>query len=112
MTVITAVGFGGTPVPAILIGTSQNLSYNVAGGASAQSQAFGDNTTLIEVAAHVTGSGVRIATGTAPVASATSKLLPGSGTWFFVVAPGWKLAAISDDATTGTINICEAASLG
>jgi hypothetical protein len=69
--------------------------------------------TLIEVAAHVTGSGVRIATGADPDAtSGTNKLLPGSGTWFFVVAPGWKLSAVSDDATAGTINITEAASLG
>jgi hypothetical protein len=113
MTVITAAGFGGSSVPAIQIGTSQDLAYNAAGGANKQSAAFGAQTTLIEVAAHVTGSGVRIATGVNPDAtSGTNKLLPGSGTWFFVVAPGWKLSAVSDDATAGTINITEAASLG
>lgn len=113
MTVITAAGFGGSSVPAIQIGTSQDITYNAAGGANVQSDAFGAQTTLIEVAAHVTGSGVRIATGTDPDAtSGTHKLLPGSGTWFFVVAPGWKLAAVSDDTATGVLNITEAASLG
>lgn len=113
MSVITAAGLNGSAVPAIQIGTSQDLAYNAAGGANVQSAAFGDNTTLIEVSAHITGSGVRIATGTNPnVTVGTHELLPGSGAWFFVVAPGWKIAAISDDATTGFINITEAAAWG
>ncbi len=106
---ITAAGFGGTSIPAIMNGAIQDLAYNAAGGANAQSTAFGANTTLIEVAAHITGTGVRIKTGSNPDAtSGTAKLLPGSGTWFFVVNPGWKLAAISDDGVTGILNITEA----
>lgn len=115
--VITAAGFGGSSVPAIQFGVIRDLAYNAASGASVQSMAFGANTVLIEVSAHVTGSGIRILTGTNPDAKAppvgeAAHLLPGSGTWFIVVAPGWKLSAISDDATAGTLNITEAASLG
>lgn len=110
---ITAAGFGGSSVPAIQIGTVQDLAYHATGGANAQSAAFGANTHVIDVSAHITGTGVRIATGVNPdVTTGTHKLLPGSGSFVFVVAPGWKIAAISDDATTGFINITEAASLG
>lgn len=114
MSVITAAGFGGSSIPAILIGTVQDLAYNAAGGANAVSAAFGSNTELIEVAARVLGGGVRIAVGANPDVSTGGpyKLLPGSGSWFFIVHPGWKIAAISDDGNTGIINICEAMGLG
>ncbi len=110
---VTAAGFSGSAIPAVQIGTSQDLAYNAAGGANAQSNAFGIKTSVIEVAAHITGTGVRIAIGLNPDAtSGTNKLLPGSGSWYFVVAPGWKLAAVSDDVTSGTLNITEAVGLG
>lgn len=114
MSVITAAGLMGSTIPAIQIGVSQDLAYNASGGANKQSAAFGANTTLIEVSAHITGSGVRIAAGLNPDVTdgQTHELLPGSGAWFFVVSPGWKIAAISDDAATGFINITEAASWG
>lgn len=111
--IITAVGAQGAPIPVIQLGTSQNVSYNAAGGASTQSAAFGANTTLVMVSVNVaTGIGVRIATGTNPTASSTTTLLPASGSWYFCVEPAWKLAVLSNDTNTGTINITEAAAWG
>ena len=111
---VTAASFGGASVPAIQLSTSQDVAYNASSGTATQSAAFSDHCWLISVAVHVaTGSGVRIAMGANPDAKAqTSKLLPGSGDWFFVVAPNWKLSVISDDANTGTVNVTEAAMMG
>lgn len=114
MSVITPVGVNGVPIPAIQLGASQDRTYAASGGASAQSSAFGATTTLIQVSVHLgaTASGVRIAIAANPTAVATGTLLPASGTWFFAVQPTWKIAALSDDANTGTINITEAVDLG
>ncbi len=109
---ITAAGLGGSSIPAIMDGISQDVPYNAAGGANSQSLAFGPKTTLIEIAAHVTGTGIRIKCGQNPDATTGGKLLPGSGTWFSVVNPGWKIAVVSDDSNTGYINVTEALEAG
>lgn len=116
MSNITAAGFAGTSIPAIQLGTSQDLPYNPEGGQITLSQPFGASTTLIQVAAHIRGIGVRIAIGDpttlVSVASQSSTLLPGSGIYAFCVHPGWVLSAVSDDGHQGYINITEAATLG
>jgi hypothetical protein len=91
--------------------TSQNLSYAASGGASAASTAFGSQTYYIRVSAagpaDSTNSGVRYAVGSAPVASATSELLPLGWVEVLKVTPGQKIAAISNAANTGTLSIAE-----
>ena len=61
---------------------SQNVAYAAAGGASAQSAAFGSQTYAIRVCAvgvvSATIDGVRIAVGDNPTATATSALSAGT----------------------------------
>ncbi len=106
---VTAASFGGASVPAIQMQRTQDVAYNAAGGGAVQSAPFESN--LIGIA--VKGA-VRIWAGVNPDAAnpGTSSLLPGAGTWFVVVAPGWTLSAVSDDTNTGTVNITEAAMMG
>lgn len=110
--VVTPVGNNGVPIQAIQLGTSQNVSYNASGGASTPSTAFGASTTLIAVALNVASgdSGVRVAIAASPTASSTTSLLPASGVYYFSVMPAWKIAVLSNNATTGTINVTEAVS--
>jgi hypothetical protein len=113
--VVTPVGANGAPLPVIMLGgTSQNVTYLASGSASAQSTAFSAGCTMVQISVHLgaTATGVRIAGGTNPTATATSTLLPASGTWFCGVSPGWKIAALSDDANGGSINITEAPTWG
>jgi hypothetical protein len=113
--IITPVGANGNIVPAIQLGTVQNLAVAAAAGSSAATaNAFGASTTMIMVSVNIgsTATGVRIATGTTPTASATTTWLPGTGVYFFAVQPGWKLAALSNDTNTTNISITEAASWG
>lgn len=113
--VVTPVGANGAPLPVIMLGgASQNVAYNAAGGASTPSTAFSANCTMVQISFHLgsTNTGVRIAGGVNPTATATSTLLPASGTWFCGVSPGWRIAVLSDDVGTGTINITEAPTWG
>ena len=92
-------------------GTTQNLAYAVAGGASAPSNAFGSQTRYIRVVAvgvvGATNDGVRIAIEAAPVASATTILLALNIPEFIKVSPGQKIAALSNNATVGSLNVTE-----
>jgi hypothetical protein len=105
-------GADGHAIQAIRQGASQNVAYNAAGGASVQSTVLAAKTVCVMISVHIgsTGTGVRIAMGVNPVATSNSTLLPGSGTWFWDIAPGWLIAAISDDGNAGSINITEAVS--
>jgi hypothetical protein len=90
---------------------SQNLSYAVAGGASAASTAFGSQTYFIRVSTagvvDATNNGARISFGASPVASATSVLLPLNWVDYFKVTPGSKIAVLGNSASTGTLSITE-----
>lgn len=100
-----------TPHDAYRPSTSQNVSYNAAGGASAQSAAFGSQTYWIRVVSvgvvSATIDGVRIAIGTNPTASATSTLLPVNWVEYIKVTPGEKIAVLGNNTGTGTVNITE-----
>jgi hypothetical protein len=94
------------------IGASQNVAYAAAGGASAQSTAFGAQTRWIRVVAvgvvSATIDGVRIAVDTSPTATATSTLLPVNWVEVIQVTPGQKIAVLGNAATgTGSVNITE-----
>ena len=55
-----------------------------------------------------TNTGVRIIVGDGtPVAVATSTLLPLNWEQIILVTPGQKIAALSDKAATGSLNITE-----
>jgi hypothetical protein len=92
-------------------GTSQNVSYAAAGGASAQSAAFGSQTYWIRVAAvgvlSATLDGVRIKVGDNPTASATTTLLPLNWVETIRCTPGQKIAVLGNNTGTGTVNITE-----
>jgi hypothetical protein len=92
-------------------GTSQNVSYAAAGGASAQSAAFGSQTYWIRVCAvgvlSGTLDGVRFAIGANPTAAAASSLLPLNWVEIIRVNPGEKIAVLGNNTGTGTINITE-----
>src|SRR3979409_2370275 len=94
-------------------GASQNVAYAAAGGASAASSAFSPETYWIQVCAvatypAVTGDGVRIKVGDGtPVADATRTLLPLNWGEIIAVTPGQKIAALSNNATTGTLSVTE-----
>jgi len=105
VSVKTAVDQMQRPLNIFDLGASQNRAYNAAGGASLQTTAFATTTWAIMIA--VTGDGVRIAIGNDPTASSTSTLLLGPGMYIFAAPPGGKLAALSNDATPGTINVTE-----
>jgi hypothetical protein len=93
-------------------GASQNLAYAAAGGSSAASTAFGPQTFFIRLSAvglvDSTNTGCRYAIGSAPVATASSVLLPLN--WVgdpIKVTPGQKVAAISNSASIGSLSITE-----
>ena len=94
-------------------GASANLAYNANNGVSAPSAAFGAQTYWIRVCAvatypAVTGDGVRIVVGDGtPAAGATSTLLPLNWVEVIAVTPGQRIAAISNNATTGSLSITE-----
>ena len=91
--------------------TSQNVNYAVAGGASAQSSAFGGQTRYIRVSSvGVVGAsvdGIRVAVGDNPTASSTSTLIPLNWIEYFKVSPGQKIAVLGNNASTGTISVTE-----
>lgn len=110
--VVTPVGNNGVPIQAVQLGATQNVAYNAAGGASTSSTAFGAATTLIAISLNIasTDTGIRIAIAASPTASSTTTWLPTSGVYYFAVMPGWKVAVLSNNATTGSIGVTEAVS--
>lgn len=110
---ITPIGNNGMPLEAFQIGASQNVNYAASGGSSAQSTALGAATTMILVAVNIgTGNGVRIAISSNPTADGTTTLLPASGVYRFYVQPGWKVAVLSNDSNTGSVNVTEVVNWG
>jgi hypothetical protein len=99
------------PHDAFRQGTSQNVSYAAAGGASAQSAAFGSQTYWIRVTAvgvvSGTQDGVRIKVGDNPTASSTTTLLPLNWIEWIRCTPGQKIAVLGNNTGTGTVNITE-----
>jgi hypothetical protein len=92
-------------------GVTQNVAYNAAGGASAQSTNFGSQTRTIRVssAGVVSASidGVRINVGDNPTAAATSALLPVQWVEYIKCSPGQKIAVLGNNTGTGTVNVVE-----
>jgi hypothetical protein len=92
-------------------GASQNVSYAAAGGASAQSTAFGAQTYWIRVTSvgviSATIDGVRILVGENPTATSLSTLLPVGWVEYIAVTPGQKIAVLGNNTGTGTVNITE-----
>jgi hypothetical protein len=93
------------------ISATQNVSYAAAGGASAQSTAFGSQTRFIRVCAvgvvSSTIDGVRIAVDTNPTATATSALIAVNYPEIFKVGPGQKVAVLGNNTGTGVVNVTE-----
>ena len=93
------------------LGTSQNVSYAAAGGASAQSAAFAAQTRWIRVVAvgvvSGTQDGIRIKIDGNPTASATTTLLPLNWPEVYQVTPGQKIAVLGNNTGTGSVNITE-----
>jgi hypothetical protein len=90
---------------------TQNVAYAAAGGASAQSTAFGSQTYAIRVCAvgvvSATIDGVRIAVGENPTATATSTLLPVNWKEYIKCSPGQKIAVLGNNTGTGTVSVTE-----
>lgn len=91
--------------------SSQNVAFSPAGGSSTQSTAFGSQTYWIRVSAvgvvDSTNNGARIAVGDNPTASSTTTLLPLNWIETIKVTPGQKVAALSNAATAGSLNVTE-----
>lgn len=93
---------------AIQWGAARDLVFNSSGGASVLVGPL--NTTLVRISYIGTGS-VRVAIGvdTSVAAAATSTLMGGSPFVEHVVVPfGGYVAALSNDASGGTLNITQA----
>jgi hypothetical protein len=93
-------------------GAAQNVAFAAAGGTSAQSSAFGSQTYWIRVCvqgALTATSGIRIAVGDNPTASASSPLLPVNWVEYIQVTPGQKIAVLSNDTITGNLSVTELA---
>ena len=93
------------------LGASQNVAYAAAGGASAQSTAFGAQTRYIRVTTvgvvSATIDGVRLVIGENPTATATSTLLPANWVEFYTCTAGQKIAVLGNNTGTGSVNITE-----
>jgi hypothetical protein len=94
-------------------GTSQNVAFAAAGGASAASTAFSSQCYQIMVSvsgtSFVAGTGgvrVRIGDGT-PAATSTDTFIPSIGIAYFNVTPGQKIAVLGNDAGTGNLSVTE-----
>jgi hypothetical protein len=100
-----------TPHDAYRQRATQNVSYAVAGGSSAQSNAFTSQTYYIRIcAAGVVGAsvdGVRVVVGDNPTATSTSTLLPVQWVEYVKCSPGQKIAVLGNAASTGTLNVTE-----
>jgi hypothetical protein len=90
---------------------SQNVVYAVAGGASAQSTAFGSQTYWIRLCAvgvvSATADGVRISVGDNPTASSTAALLALNWLEYVKCSPGQKIAVLGNNASTGVVSVTE-----
>jgi hypothetical protein len=90
---------------------TQNVAYAAAGGASAQSTAFGSQTYHIRVCAvgvvSASIDGVRIVVGENPTATATSTLLPVNWKEYIKCTPGQKIAVLGNNTGTGTVSVVE-----
>ena len=88
-----------------------NLAYATAGGASATSAAFGAQTRYIRITAvgvlGATNDGVRFQVASNPVATASTSLLPLGWVETITVSPGERIAAVSNNTATGSLNIVE-----
>jgi|RhiMetdeSRZDD1v2_1073273.scaffolds.fasta_scaffold797566_2 hypothetical protein len=97
------------------LGASQNVAYNAAGGASAASTVFGAQTYQVRVVAisgvaAAIGDAVRIVVGDGtPTATATSTVLSVNQAEYLTCTPGQKVAVLSNNASTGTLNVTEIA---
>jgi hypothetical protein len=94
----------------IIQGSGQSVGFAAAGGASAQSAAFGSQTRVIRVS--VTGiysatAGVRIEVGDNPTATTTSPLLVVNHPEYFIVTPGQKIAVLGNDTVIGNVSVAE-----
>jgi len=90
--------------------TSSNVTFNAAGGASVQSAAFGAQTRYIRICvqgAITATSGVRIAIGDNPTASASTALLPVNWVEYVKVTPGQRIAVLGNDTVTGSLSLVE-----
>lgn len=101
-------------IPAPRIGAAQDVSYNASGGSVALSTAFGALTQMVQVTLppSATGTGARIAFGANPNPSSTGALIITGSVMYYRVYPGEKIGVISNDSTTGALNIVECATLG
>lgn len=91
-------------------GAPQDVPCNATGGAITQSLAFGSKTRGIYISC--TTNDVRLAVGkqtTGQLAGQTMWLLPKPFVVCIPCSPGDKLSVISNDATTGTVNVAEIA---
>lgn len=108
-------GYQGYPLPVFELTTNtQNVAYNASGGASTQSTAFQNDSTLgiteailITLPTNAVSGNVRIQIGMNPTATGTTTMLPAPGAYIFGVPKGGKLAVLSNDAGTGSITITE-----
>lgn len=110
MTLSVALAPGGYPINAVrLDGTSTNRTVEASSGTSQQSAAFGNSTVMIRISfvSANAGDAIRFAVGPSPTASATSALLPAGVVEYIHVKPAWKIAVLSNDADTQTLNIVE-----
>lgn len=88
-------------------GTSQTI---IAGAASSQSTAFGQETTLIRIATtNLTGSGahVTVAIGANPTATTNDVMIPCGLITYAVVSPGDKVAVLRGASTNIDVSITE-----
>lgn len=99
-------GFSSDAVQVILWGTSANLSFNAAGGASVRNGPWDTSCLRLAIGA---AQNVRVNVGDGTVvATSASALFVGPGVEHIAIQPGQYVAAISDDAGTGSLNITEA----
>ena len=96
-------------VPAPRLGASQNVAYPAAGNTPALSAQLGTSTYMIEINTKVSASatGIRVAIGANPVATATSKYIGPGYTVYYKTYPGEFVSVIADDNNQGTVNIVE-----
>ena len=105
--VSTLVNQLGQAVPAFDIAgkTVQDIDYEASTGSAVQSAAVGAQ--CVAVMLTTEESSVRVAIGANPTATATSTRLPQGAMAVFQIKPGDKISAISNNATTGVLNITE-----
>ena len=92
-----------TGLPVTSVVSTQDLTFNAAGGSSVRSTQLTLRTIRLALGKQ---ANVRLAIGDVTVtATAAGFLFVGPGTEFFQIESGQYIAAISDDTTTGTLNV-------